>query len=185
MTQPAKPTAEDMALDMGDSLARLDFMIERWGDKPPKEWVKRRATLRRAIFAEAILNAPRVMLFADGREPTTNERHLANLLEWSQQHARQAKEEAMRLQGIIDGLADRVAQQSHLLSRKAEVGQLADLANLLRQRVQALRERADELKQREQEHGDCWEDWLTTQARCDEADALLQLMENPEPKEGR
>lgn len=78
------------------------------------------AAIRRLMWAEAILDAPRVALFADGREPTTNERHLLNLLEWRAKEAAEAKAEVARLQGIIDGLAARVAGQSELLSRRAE-----------------------------------------------------------------
>ena len=69
---------------------------------------------------EAIVNAPAVALFADGREPTQNERHLLSLLSWREKEAAEAKAEAQRLQGIIEGLADRVAAQSELLSCKAE-----------------------------------------------------------------
>ena len=52
---------------------------------------------------QAILDQPVVMLFADGREPTTNERHLRNLLSWRMKEAEEAKAEAARLRAIIEG----------------------------------------------------------------------------------
>ncbi len=76
--------------------------------------------IRRALAAEAIINAPVVALFADGREPTTNERHLLNLLSWREREAAEAATEVKRLQAIIEGLSDRVAVQSELLSARAE-----------------------------------------------------------------
>ena len=42
----------------------------------------------------AILEAPQTMLFADGRQPTENERHLSNLLSWRQKEAAEAREAA-------------------------------------------------------------------------------------------
>lgn len=42
---------------------------------------------------QAIFDAPRVMMFADGREATTNERHLCNLMEWARKDQLRAKEE--------------------------------------------------------------------------------------------
>lgn len=68
----------------------------------------------------ATFTAPSPMLFADGREPTTNERHLANLLSWREAEARQMKEDIDRLREIIRGLADCVAAQSELLTARAE-----------------------------------------------------------------
>lgn len=44
-----------------------------------------------------IIDKPRVMLFADGREPTKNERHLVNLLEWRELESRRAKEDVANL----------------------------------------------------------------------------------------
>jgi hypothetical protein len=49
------------------------------------------AAIRRALAAEAILDAPLVALFADGRQPTTNERHLLHLLSWREKEAAEAK----------------------------------------------------------------------------------------------
>lgn len=47
-------------------------------ERHPMRGVERELADLRAIF-----DSPRVMMFADGREPTTNERHLMNLLEWA------------------------------------------------------------------------------------------------------
>lgn len=41
----------------------------------------------------AVLDDPTPMVFADGREPTTNERHLRNLLSWRDLEARRTREE--------------------------------------------------------------------------------------------
>lgn len=61
----------------------------------------------------AALNATPKMLFADGREPTENERHLSSLLSWRIREA-----EGLRQQ--VAALADRVAAQSELLAQRAE-----------------------------------------------------------------
>jgi hypothetical protein len=58
---------------------------------------------------------PTAVVFADGREPTTNERHLLNLLSWREREAIENKVEIDRLRGIIDSLAARCQQQSELL----------------------------------------------------------------------
>lgn len=63
---------------------------------------------------QAILDQPVVMLFADGREPTRNERHLRNLLAWRTKEAEEAKAEATRLRTLIErdrtGLAAGLAE---------------------------------------------------------------------------
>lgn len=70
----------------------------------------------------AALTAEPVMHFADGRQPTENERHLFNLLSWREAEARQLHTEIQGLRQIIEGLSDRVAAQSELLSKRAEKG---------------------------------------------------------------
>lgn len=87
-------------------------------------------TLRlRAVEADyvrllAIFNEPRVMMSGDGREPTRNEWHLCNLLEWARHGERQAKEgyahEIARLQKIIEGMAGRIAAAHDVIAKKAE-----------------------------------------------------------------
>ena len=142
-----QPTAEDLARDLAADLALCEqhATVARfnWAQAmgqsvrepsgtgyPEFAWTApliALAACRRALAAEAILDAPQTALFADGREPTTNERHLLNLLSWREREATQAKEELAafrmdvqveyaRLQKIIDDLADRVAAQSELLS---------------------------------------------------------------------
>jgi hypothetical protein len=78
------------------------------------------ALARERDAARAALEASRKMLFADGREPTENERHLFNLLTWRDAEATDLKADVARLQGIVNGLAARVVAQSELLSRRAE-----------------------------------------------------------------
>lgn len=46
------------------------------------------------------------MIFADGREPTTNERHLFNLLTWREHEARELKREVDRLKQIIANMEE-------------------------------------------------------------------------------
>lgn len=111
-----EPTPDDLRRDLEGDLNFLDAMPFGRGTGPDA----RRMAIRRAIHAEAILNAPAVVMFADGREPTRNERHLINLLSWREKEAAEAKTEVVRLQRIIDGLVDRVAAQSDLLSQRAE-----------------------------------------------------------------
>lgn len=57
-----------------------------------------------------IISTPRTALFADGRQPTTNERHLLNLLDWRTKEAAEAAAEAARLEQenreLRDGLTD-------------------------------------------------------------------------------
>lgn len=65
----------------------------------------------KAHECETILHAPRVALFADGREPTTNERHLLNLLEWRMRETRHAQQECDRLLGVIADMAKRDQEQ--------------------------------------------------------------------------
>lgn len=57
------------------------------------------ADLREQI---AQLTAQHGMVFADGREPTDNERHLMNLLVWRQKEAEQAKAELAFIRAGID-----------------------------------------------------------------------------------
>jgi hypothetical protein len=66
------------------------------------------------------IDAPQDVLFADGREPTRNERHLLNLLTWRYVEANELREEVARLQEIVRGPPGRVAAQSELLSKRAE-----------------------------------------------------------------
>lgn len=63
---------------------------------------------------QSILDQPVVMLFADGREPTRNERHLRNLLAWRMKEAEEAKVEA----GIV---------RAELANSKAEVTRLRSI----------------------------------------------------------
>ncbi len=61
---------------------RMDWLMERLHTAEAEQ---RRLT--------DILEAPQIALFADGREPTENERHLLNLLSWRQQEAVDARAE--------------------------------------------------------------------------------------------
>jgi hypothetical protein len=82
--------------------------------------------LAEARASEARMNADvdasRKMLFADGRAPTENERHLFNLLTWREAEAVDLRADVVRLQTIVNGLAARVVAQSELLSKRAEKG---------------------------------------------------------------
>jgi len=55
---------------------------------------------------QAILDQPVTMLFADGREPTRNERHLRNLLSWRMKEAEEAKAEAASLRAELSRARD-------------------------------------------------------------------------------
>lgn len=46
------------------------------------------------------MNLPAEMVFADGREPTQNERHLFNLLTWREHEAKELKREVERLRNL-------------------------------------------------------------------------------------
>jgi len=92
---------------------------------------KNRADLAEAEVTrlQAILDAPVVMLFADGREPTTNERHLANLLSWRQQEVTEAKVEAGLLRAELASVKAEVARLRTLIERD-RTGLAAGLAEV-------------------------------------------------------
>ena len=112
-----KPTEDDLARDL---VADLAWIVSDEVCIHPRAVEVAVAGLRRALVAEAILDAPLVALFADGREPSENERCLLNLLSWRERKAVQAKAEVVRLQALVAALADRVAGQSEALARRAE-----------------------------------------------------------------
>jgi DNA anti-recombination protein RmuC len=64
-------------------------------------------------------------MFADGREPSENERHLLNLLSWREREAREAKADNARLRSEWNGL-----RKANLLlnqGMESQSGQLHDL----------------------------------------------------------
>lgn len=96
-------------------IAGLTAELDHYREVLADDQVYGLAQRNRADLAEAevtrlraILDAPVVMLFADGREPTTNERHLANLLSWRQQEATEAKVEAGVLRAELAQLREAV-----------------------------------------------------------------------------
>lgn len=53
----------------------------------------------------AVINTPSAMVFADGREPTENERHLWNLLTWREADLAKQKEQTAYFQRLCDEAA--------------------------------------------------------------------------------
>lgn len=66
----------------------------------------------------AALEADPGVIFTDGRQLTTNERHLLNLLSWRVREAESLKAELRRTRGVCDSLAHRCSEQSDLITRR-------------------------------------------------------------------
>ena len=66
----------------------------------------------------AALEADPGVIFTDGRQLTTNERHLLNLLSWRVREAEALKDELRRTRGVCDSLAHRCSEQSDLITRR-------------------------------------------------------------------
>lgn len=112
-----KPTEEDLKRDLGAYLSECrrfaaqtafnhaaaagDLALTPSGTGYPEFLadapVVAESACRRALFAEAILSAPLVALFGDGRQPTENERHLLNLLSWREHENARLKAELQHL----------------------------------------------------------------------------------------
>lgn len=123
-----EPTAEMMAVDIADDLAlatRIVSMLREDGTPPDierdrvlvAEWMERcipgwPVALIRAIRAEARVRELEDALQARIRRDAIPFAVAAELLA--------ADAEVGRLKGIINGLCDRVATQSELLTRRAE-----------------------------------------------------------------
>lgn len=136
-----RPTEADMQVDLRDCLANFGEWFPAVRGPISQAAVERtKAILRRALYAEAILNAPRVMLFADGREPTKNERHLFNLLTWAQHECRKQKEQTLYWM-----------DQCHKASGADEIDRLTQEVALLRE---GIRDRAGEVLDLGQENRD-------------------------------
>ena len=68
--------------------------------------------------SRAALEADPGVIFTDGRQLTTNERHLLNLLSWRVREAESLKAELRRTRGVCDSLAHRCSEQSDLITRR-------------------------------------------------------------------
>jgi hypothetical protein len=88
--------------DDGGGFHRVDTLLS---EAAPERAGRLAALEAENARLQAVIDKPREMLFADGREPTRNERHLANLLEWRQKEAQEAKDEAAALRAELARLA--------------------------------------------------------------------------------
>lgn len=132
-TTDITPTEADMRVDLAMMLDNLERQIVWLNGQSKREgavfspqdiaraYAGTVSAIRRALHAEAILNAPREMLFADGREPTKNERHLLNLLSWREKesadakaaladHYRHMEQTLVRLNDVTDKVEARVKE---------------------------------------------------------------------------
>jgi hypothetical protein len=73
--------------EVAGGLSEADARLLAFGARDLAEAKAEIARLR------AVLDDPTPMVFADGREPTANERHLRNLLSWRDLEARRVREE--------------------------------------------------------------------------------------------
>lgn len=148
---------------------------------------ERDAALARAEAAEAIINAPREMLFADGREPTTNERHLFNLLTWAQHECRKQKEQTLywmdqchKASGAdeIDRLTQEVALlREEIRDRAGEVMDLGQENRDLSARVKALEAAIAQALTLLQKRGDCETNWREVTMSSEDSDLAIRLLE--------
>lgn len=92
-----------------------------WARQAVEEWDGLHTAELFTLIMEKTGERP-VAVFADGRKPTDNERHLIHLLAWREQEAITRSQEIIRLRGIIDSLALRCHSQSELLTKHAEKG---------------------------------------------------------------
>lgn len=109
--------------------------IAAWGEInfSTAEFVAEQINALLARF-RAVIDMPAKMVFADGREPTTNERHLWNLLTWREADLAKQKEqteyfkqqcdeagtEIDRLKQQIEGHCERIVAASEVIARNAE-----------------------------------------------------------------
>jgi len=100
-----KPTEEDMRRDLASDL----HYVNAYGMVQASHAAPWRAAIRRALAAESKLDVCR-----DDWQAAVEERDEAI------GRAEEAEAEAARLRKMVEGLSERVAQQSELLSRRAE-----------------------------------------------------------------
>jgi hypothetical protein len=104
-----------------EQLTDIAWRREQRLDPLPREIVALLAEVKRLkADAWAVVYKEVVARFSPERPPTENERHLLNLLAWRDLENVRLRAEVLAMQQQMQAMAERIADQSELLSRAAE-----------------------------------------------------------------